>query len=559
MLGLLPSVGSSSKPAADMERAAAVSLAHYAEHDTKTSYSSEPDLHARPRLLPTTARPLPEAPKPRVRKRHPKSLDKMAPITETSHDELRSSYHNNEYNAELNLIAEYEEPLYSAPLSRSHTEPILTTKFSFELEDEDLSSTDGAIAEEDEPQEDFKAHPGKEVDLNKVKWQQPAVVHLRGPLQTVEDRLLDAAEQELAANKALLNNNDATRLIMDTEVAAMKASHEKMKKDFEAAKHGVRSEEPGCSCCHEAHDDEDDDDDLVSISSSVDLDEEPTVHVAKVMTFMRITPGMVKLVDIPPHRKKPDVPAVSATPAPVAPVAPAAPTSKIMAMAGEVKPPFKPTYTFEHDESISPFNERSKNVEVRKYPLSVAGQANRVQATVMPDLSLTYKGYNRATKDKKAKLPRDESQLLVQDWMQSYDYNKQRPVSERLDPDVLADQQIPPAPFPKEDHAIPPPPPRSSSRQHYCLKNGHIFHPIDLKTVPDEVSINSLKVRPYLHTSVGHKQHVRVPVFCDRCGEDVEEELWECEVPVCHMVVCRQCAEDMEQEWQARAIDTWAK
>jgi hypothetical protein len=111
MLGLLPSVGSSSKPAADMERSAAVSLARYAEHDAKTSYSSEPDLHARPRLLPAAARPLPEAPKRRVRKRHPKSLDKMAPITETSHDELRSSYHNSEYNAELDLIAEYEEPL----------------------------------------------------------------------------------------------------------------------------------------------------------------------------------------------------------------------------------------------------------------------------------------------------------------------------------------------------------------------------------------------------------------------------------------------------------------
>jgi hypothetical protein len=433
------------------------------------------------------------------------------------------------------------------------------------LEDEDLSSTDGAIAEEDEPQEDFKAHPGKEVDLNKVKWQQPAVVHLRGPLQTVEDRLLDAAEQELAASKAFLNKNDAARLIMDTEVAAMKASHEKMKKDFEAAKHGVRSEEPGCcqGCCHEADDDEDDDD-LVSKSSSIDLEEEPTVHVAKVMTFTRITPGMVKLVDIPPRRKKLEVPAVPATSAPTvpampAPVSPAVFASKIKVLAGEVKPPFKPTYTFEHDESISPFNERSKNMEVRKYPLSVAGQVNSVQATVMSELSLTYKGYNRATKDKKAKLPRDESQLLVQDWMQSYDYNKQRPVSERIDADVLADQQIPPAPFPKEDHVIPPPPPRSSSRQHYCLNNGHIFHPIDLKTVPDEVSINSLKVRPYLHTPVGHKQHVRVPVFCDRCGEDVKEELWECEVPVCHMVVCRQCAEDMEQEWQARAIDTWAK
>jgi hypothetical protein len=141
----------------------------------------------------------------------------------------------------------------------------------------------------------------------------------------------------------------------------MKASHEKMKKDLQT-KHGVPSGQ-----CNHAHgfDDDDSDDDLVSIRSSIDLDEEPMVHVATAMTFTRITPGMVKLVDIPPRRKKPDVP-FTVSDVPALPVAPAAISFKIMALSGGIKPPSKPAYAFEHDESISPFNERSQSVEVRK-------------------------------------------------------------------------------------------------------------------------------------------------------------------------------------------------
>ena len=59
--------------------------------------------------------------------------------------------------------------------------------------------------------------------------------------------------------------------------------------------------------------------------------------------------------------------------------------------------------------------------------------------------------FGRHTKTKKVKMPRDESRLLVEDWIiKSPRPNEQRPVSERIDLDVLADQQIPPAPFPKE-------------------------------------------------------------------------------------------------------------
>jgi hypothetical protein len=172
---------------------------------------------------------------------------------------------------------------------------------------------------------------------------------------------------------------------------------------------------------------------------------------------------------------------------------------------------------------------------------------------------LSLSDFSRLNKDKKPKIPRDDTRLLVQNWMSNYNHAKQRPISERIDLDVLADQQIPPAPFPKEDHSTLPHPPRSSSKEHYCLKNGHIFHPINLKTVPDEVAINSLEVRPYLHTAVGHKQHVSIPVLCDRCDEDVEGELWECDIAVCRMGVCKQCAVDMEHEWHERVADAWTR
>jgi hypothetical protein len=53
----------------------------------------------------------------------------------------------------------------------------------------------------------------------------------------------------------------------------------------------------------EEEEESEDDDDLPSLRSSIDLSEEPTVHVATAMTITRVTPGMVKLVNIPPRRE----------------------------------------------------------------------------------------------------------------------------------------------------------------------------------------------------------------------------------------------------------------
>ncbi|KAI4626380.1 uncharacterized protein J4E87_004882 [Alternaria ethzedia] len=535
MLGLLPSAPSNASREADMGRVAAVSLAWRPEEHTDTYRSSDTERHGQFRSLPPVPPVVPEAPRRRMRKKLPKELERMAPITETSHDELRTSYKISEHDPELNDISEYAKAPSKAPLSRSRNESLLTTNIRYELEEDDLSITDEVIDEAaHDEQEDFAAHPGNEVEVKNGAILQSTVFRLRGPLQTVEDRLLEEAEARLAASMAVSDRNDADRLTLDNTYATLKASNEAMKADFAAAQrcHAAPGE---CELCGGA-------DSQVDSDDEDDLDEEPTLHDATTVPFMRVTPGMVKLVDIPPRRKKPAVPlAPPAPPTRVAPVAPPNPLP-LLALSSQLKAPFKPTYYFQHDEKISPFNERSEHVE----------------PTVMHG-PLSASEFNRLDKDKKVKLPRDESRLLVQDWMSDYDHTKQRPLSERLDLDVLADQQIPPAPFPKEDHATPPLPPRSSFKEHYCLKNGHIFHPINLKTVPDEVAINSLEVRPYLHTAFGYKQHVSVPVFCHRCDEDVKEELWECDIDVCRMGVCKQCAEDMEHEWQERVADAWTR
>lgn len=156
----------------------------------------------------------------------------------------------------------------------------------------------------------------------------------------------------------------------------------------------------------------------------------------------------------------------------------------------------------------------------------------------------------------------------MQDWVSEYNRIEQRPISTRIDPDVLADQETPPAPFPKTGEALRTSLAESTPhltslelsvplQKHQCINNGHIFHPIDLTRIPDDAVINSLEVRPYMRTHNGVKQHVKIPVLCEKCGNDCDENVWECEIAVCRMVVCQPCAEEMEVEWQERAVNGW--
>ncbi|ENI05132.1 hypothetical protein COCC4DRAFT_23617 [Bipolaris maydis ATCC 48331] len=535
MLGLAPSRESSTKHGVEPENHITETPAILSKKGNRVDYSSEPDVHARPPAKPR---------KRRMRRKAPKSLDRMTPITEISCDELRSSYHDSEHNPELELISEYErDPSYSSSLpSRPPTPLPFTANTSYELEERDLSPKKfdsgkhaAAGAEEHAKKSDH------EVGFDKSKQKSPAVIYLRGPLQSFEDCLLDATEANLKALMIKQNINDAARIYLDARGSSLRASHQAMKMKFVAVSPNVLAEDAN----NDMESESDDGKKLVSIRGSIDLEEDPIVDLAELMSCTHITPSAMKLIDVSPGEPKPTTPFKHK---------PASNSSS------GVKTPLKPAYIFQHDEKASPFKELICNVRVRTPTPPLANQPNTTQPTLTrshPPTKLPQK----IRKTKKSKNLCNESRILVQNWISTNDHTKQRPLSDRLDIDVLSDQQIPPAPFPKDTNNIsaasPTPPPRKSSKEHYCFRNGHILHPINLQSIPDEAAINTLEVRPYLRTHSGRKTHVHIPVFCDRCGEDVREELWECDIAVCRMVVCKACAADMEGEWRGRVCGEW--
>jgi hypothetical protein len=534
MLGLATSRGSSIKHGTDLDRVIPESPTPHSKERGDDCRSYEPSLC--PHLPLPDTQPTTKPRKRRMRKKAPKSLDRMTPITEASHDELCTSYYDSEHNPELELISEYEDDnsYHFGRQARPLTPLLFTANANFELAEGDLSSInvhskENAVSEEEE---DPAVHSDSEIDFRKLERRPPDVIRLRGPLQTFEDRLLDATEAKLTALKIQLDMNQITRLQLNTRSNSLRASHAAMKMEFATTRPNVLPEEPS----NNKESGSDHGGDLISIRSSIDLEEELNLDAAKVVNFTRITSGTAKVLDILPRHPKPTTQFER---------------KPIPDLSSEVKSPFKPTYYFQHGENPSSFKERIHNVEVSKHRLSLADETDDIQ----PIGYLTVKSHDPVHRTNNTMLPRGKSRMLAQDCISTHDHTKYRDV------DVLTDQQIRPLAAFLKDYDLtttpPPLPPRKSSKEHYCLRNGHILHPINLKTIPDEAAINSLQVRPYLVTQTGRKTHIHVPVFCDRCGEDVDEELWECDIAVCRIVVCKACAGHMEIEWRERVCAAW--
>lgn len=268
-------------------------------------------------------------------------MDRMTPVTEASHDNMKAAYREDEEkdDSEMDVIDEYADDNLSStdfvPPQRSESLMPLAFRGPYELApgDEDLGQNVAAEKEEWDA-----VHLGTPVQINK---RLPAVVHRQSPLQAVENQFLDAAEKELEAKQHIRTKEDdsppeheyfvhgtpvelskakllpdveghhltpfelelqkmriecdvrdATRIALDKEVDVLKESHVQFKKDFAPYQALVKGSEIV------------EDDDHISIRSSIDLDEEPTLHVARAITITRVTPGMVKLVDIPPRKNK---------------------------------------------------------------------------------------------------------------------------------------------------------------------------------------------------------------------------------------------------------------
>ncbi|KAH7400658.1 hypothetical protein DE146DRAFT_612316 [Phaeosphaeria sp. MPI-PUGE-AT-0046c] len=281
-------------------------------------------------------------------------VDRMTPITEASRDNMGSAYLDGDDDTELGVIDEYASD--SAPSGGSVRPPrneslMAPQRGPFGLTTDELSANDDADKYDDKGEETVpKKYTGTSVNRKEHRNQLPSLFPLRSPLQDVEDRLLDATEKGLRAKKpgkfeknktseearatckmpaepstveqssstyhnghmqvveepwtapkevvvdaleTTIKNLKAQKMLLDYEVNQLKASHEQMKEDFKpyANKAKKASENAGKE-------------DSVSIRSSIDLDEEPTLHIARAMPMMRITPGMVRLVDIPARKKK---------------------------------------------------------------------------------------------------------------------------------------------------------------------------------------------------------------------------------------------------------------
>jgi hypothetical protein len=305
MFDFLPSFGGS-KRAANQEVADSPRSTSEDDDITDVGYRSDYEHQTGPRALPTPPQGNQPAPGRRRRKKDPKMLERMSPITEASFDDLRALRDGEGHNTELEVISEYEDnypPRIPGSQPRSANKFFPKSRAAFELDDADLSPTAEYVEDEAVQANPYAMHPGKQIDLRKLQSQQATAVQVQSPLQALEARMLDECEDALAK----MNQMEADRLAMDKEVAKMKEEHEEFKKTFSAYKKSLDDshKEPQPDPKHTIDaEDSDDSEGLVSLRSSIDLDEEPTVHVARAITFTRITPGMVKLVDIPPRKNK---------------------------------------------------------------------------------------------------------------------------------------------------------------------------------------------------------------------------------------------------------------
>ncbi|KAF2793970.1 hypothetical protein K505DRAFT_361535 [Melanomma pulvis-pyrius CBS 109.77] len=480
MLDLIQPRSRSSQRNADQDTP---SLLSYQDQATEIGYNSDNDIVAPRRSAP---RPIPaQNRKSRTRRKGPKSLEKMSPITEASLSEDGVVVDGDINGIVLEAISEDEKSRY-----------VLDEDDISQLEDDEYDS-----------QDEYEGQTPNSALLNRQstklqRIERPEMVHVKSHLQELE--------------RVLLNNEEKKRNL-DLENRNLELDHIEMKREFRKIKaRSVIQYEPNYDSSfryddhHHVHvDDPDDPDDSDSeiddgIGSDIDLDEEPTLHIAQPMTFTRITPGMVKLVDIPPRK------------------------SKIVAEVGKTSGEAKSAHRNKRDGVIVMGDVNSDTV-----------LAKGTQHGFMPQ--------------KKGRLPREESLNKVKGLVDNYDYSELHPRSDSVNPALLADQEIPPAPLPKDLRHIP----KVVSPKHHCVHNGHVFRSMNLKRTPDNVGINDLEVSPYLQTPTGAKQHVDVPVRCEKCGFSVTEELWECDIPACRLTVCRYCAEDMEEKWQERAVDSW--
>lgn len=233
----------------------------------------------------------------RRRKRGPKMLDKMSPITEMSHDALHTAYRNSAHNTELDVISEYEAaypPRSASLLPPSQRQAMLQGHGPYQLAQGDISPSEKS-RQIPYMANDYTVHPGREVDLNSLRWKPCDTSNWRSPLQQIEDRLLDEAEEELIIQEVNIGRRKAAKLDLDEDVEALKVLHESMRHEFATINQPVRASQRSANFKKtQVHNGGD---------GLLSIDEETVVCVAQVKMFTNVT-GQVKPVFITRRRRR---------------------------------------------------------------------------------------------------------------------------------------------------------------------------------------------------------------------------------------------------------------
>lgn len=373
--------------------------------------------------------PSPAPPPRRHRKKgRSKSLDRMTPITEASYDELGPAYRDGGDSTELEVISEYEQDCYGSastpmlPQSRTGSHTARPRKI-YEFEDEAQASP-GEVAEETE----YTVHPGTPVDLSKGTWQQSAVLHMRSPLQAVEDRLLDATELQLTVRKDSLKNIE-----LDTSWFDPEDSDEEYSEGEEHNMHGSPIELSKRKWQKQGRDTSVEEDAIDDPLSAPEMALEAHDFTVNELEVSKLTLDTDVMALKQAHEKlKKDLDAISLHDT-TAESKQAAAHTRCLQCGEDVNEDVNNLEHDDHDDDLI--------IDLDEEPTVHTAQAVTI-TKITPGMVKLVDIPPRKQK------PQDHS--YVQDWVAAYKPAEQRPISDCLDQDLLADRETTPAPLPKD-------------------------------------------------------------------------------------------------------------
>jgi hypothetical protein len=495
-------------------------LSHEDRRGTVIGYNSDSDIIAPRRVAPRQIAV--QKRRSRIRKKNPKFLERMSPITEASLSEDGYGVDGDGDSTALEAISEDERQTYASEEADHSLNEDDETAYAFQL-----SLNQDADNESDEELED-KA-PASELSCrettNVQRLVHPGTIYVKSPLQDLESMYMDNMEKKNTMdyeNEQLYQSN----VSMKRELRNIKA-----RTLFQGAPRHKFVYNHARDHLHDHGSEEGYGSHICSAIEDIPSDEEPGILKAPYMKFKRITPGMVKIVDIPPRKLRGIVNQGERS------------SSKINSPVSHKRG----GAVLMGNVSIRELFKEYKDADLKRPNTTRARSSSE--------------GFMDQTK---ARLPRQESNGQLQGSVDDYDYDYAGKPSfpKRIDPVVLAEQEKPSASFPRDAPATSPRQKRTRPvlrYKHQCVHNGHIFHQYNLRQTPDNIGINDLEVRPYFQIPTGVKQDISIPIRCQKCSFGVIDELWQCSVPVCRLAVCKHCAVEMEMEWQERAVKGWKR